>query len=105
MADDTRPSVRVAALRYKPGEDAAPVLVAKGQDAVAQRILAIARDHSIPTHEDRALVQVLSRLRLDDEIPVELWLVVAQILGMLHRAESTARTKAQRPSTAAPANR
>lgn len=105
MTDKSHPFVRVAALRYKPGEDAAPVLVAKGQDAVAQRILAIARDHSIPTYEDPALVQVLSRLRLDDEIPVELWLVVAQILGMLHRAEIAARSRAQRPISATPSGR
>lgn len=93
MADQTPPPIRVAALRYRPGEDGAPVLVAKGEDAVAQRILAVAREHNIPTHEDRTLVQVLSRLNLDDEIPVELWLVVAQILGMLHRAETAARTR------------
>lgn len=71
------------------------MLVAKGQDAVAQRILAVAREHGIPTHEDPTLVQVLSRLDLDREIPVELWLVVAQILGMLHRAEIAARARSR----------
>lgn len=81
------PRRRVAALRYDHGRDAAPVLVAKGADAVADRILSIAREHSVPTHEDRALVQVLSRLKLDEEIPVELWSVVAQILLFLRRAE------------------
>ena len=82
---------QVAALRYDHGRDAAPVLVARGSDAVADRILAIARDHGIPTHEDRALVQVLSRLKLDEEIPVELWTIVAQILLFLRRAELTMR--------------
>ena len=95
MGEKQATPTRVAALRYEPGQDAAPVLVAKGQDAVAQRILAVARDHRIPMHEDPALVQVLSRLTLDDEIPVELWLVVAQILGMLHRAEVAARSRSR----------
>lgn len=87
---------RAAALRYEHGRDAAPRLVAKGTDAVADRILAIAREHSVPTHEDRTLVQVLSRLNLDEEIPTELWLVVAQILLFVQRAERTAR--AARPA-------
>jgi len=82
---------RAAALRYEHGRDAAPRLVAKGADAVADRILAIAREHSVPTHEDRALVQVLSTLNLDEEIPVELWSVVAQILLFVRRAELSAR--------------
>ncbi len=88
-----QPRRQVAALRYEHGRDAAPVLVAKGSDAVADRILAIARDHGVPTHEDRALVQVLSRLKLDEEIPVELWTVVAQILLFLRRAELSIGTE------------
>jgi flagellar biosynthesis protein len=86
---------RAAALRYEHGRDAVPRLVAKGTDAVADRILAIAREHSVPTHEDRALVQVLSTLKLEEEIPVELWSVVAQILLFVRRAELSARNARQ----------
>ena len=60
---------------------------------MADRILAIARDHSVPTHEDRALVDVLSRLNLDEEVPAELWMVVAEILGFIQRAEMAARAR------------
>lgn len=88
------PRRQAAALRYDHGRDAAPVLVARGSDAVADRILAIAREHGVPTHEDRALVQVLAGLRLDEEIPVELWAVVAQILLFLRRAELAMRADA-----------
>jgi flagellar biosynthesis protein len=66
--------------------------VAKGQGAVAERILAVAREHGVPAYTDTALVDVLSRLNLDDEIPVELWMVVAEILIFLRRAEDAARS-------------
>ena len=93
MADTPQPPRRAAALRYDRETDIAPRLVARGQGAMADRILAIARDHSVPTHEDRALVDVLSRLNLDEEIPVELWMVVAETLGFIQRAEMAARAR------------
>lgn len=93
MADTPPPPRRAAALRYDRELDDAPRLVARGQGATADRILAIARDHGVPTHEDRTLVDVLSRLNLDEEIPVELWLVVAEILGFIQRAELAARAR------------
>jgi flagellar biosynthesis protein len=75
---------RAAALRYEPGEDGAPRLVAKGQGAVADRILEIARRHGIPIREDRELVQILASLDLYREIPPELYKAVAEILAFLY---------------------
>ena len=77
---------RAAALRYERGQDAAPVLTAKGQSAVADRILEIAREHGIPIHRDPGLVEVLSRLDLEQRIPPELYVVVVEILAFIYRA-------------------
>ena len=88
----TEPRLRVAALRYDHPKDHAPKLVARGEGHVAERILALAREHGIPVHEDRELVEVLSRLDLEEDIPLEVYQVVAEILAFLHRARLSPAT-------------
>jgi flagellar biosynthesis protein len=85
----TQPRLRVAALRYDHPKDRAPKLVARGDGHVAERILALAREHGIPVHEDRELVDVLARLELEEEIPLEVYQVVSEILAFLYRAHLT----------------
>jgi flagellar biosynthesis protein len=76
---------RAAALRYERGVDRAPRVVARGEGHLADRILAAAREHGIPVHEDRALVQVLTQLDVDSEIPLEVYQAVAEVLAFLYR--------------------
>ncbi len=73
-----------AALRYAPGQDGAPRLVAKGSGAVADRILEIARRNGIPIRQDRELVGMLASLDLYQEIPPGLYQAVAEILAFLY---------------------
>jgi flagellar biosynthesis protein len=82
----SEPRLRVAALRYDHPKDRAPKLVARGEGHVAEKILALAKEHGIPIHEDRELVEVLSRLDLEEDIPGEVYQVVAEILAFLYRA-------------------
>lgn len=81
---------RAAALHYDPERDRAPRLVARGEGHVADRILALAREHGIPVHEDRALVDVLARLDLGSEIPPDLYRVVAEIVAFVYRLQQRA---------------
>lgn len=74
-----------AALAYTPGEDAAPRVVASGQGKVAEKILALAREHGIPIHEDSALASALAAVNPGDEIPPELYTVVAAVLVYIYR--------------------
>ncbi|HEY3381515.1 MAG TPA: EscU/YscU/HrcU family type III secretion system export apparatus switch protein [Vicinamibacterales bacterium] len=90
MTDDRKRRNRAAALRYERGEDLAPRVVAKGQGLIADTILAIAAEHGIPVHKDPALVDVLSRLDVDQYIPPELYLVVAEVLAFIYRAQAAA---------------
>jgi flagellar biosynthesis protein len=77
---------RAVALRYDPAQgDAAPKVVAKGRGRTADQILALARKSGVPVRQDANLVQVLSRLNLDQEIPPEVYRAVAAILAFLHR--------------------
>jgi flagellar biosynthesis protein len=82
---------RAVALRYNPKEDAAPRLVAAGQGHVAERILALAREHGIPIHEDPDLVEILAALDLGELIPEELYGALAEILAFLYRLNRLAR--------------
>jgi flagellar biosynthesis protein len=76
---------RAVALRYDPAREAAPKVVAKGKGRTAEQILALARKNGVPIRQDANLVQVLSGLKLDQEIPPEVYRAVALILAFLHR--------------------
>ena len=74
-----------AALAYDRSKDAAPRVSARGKGVIAERILDLAREHGVPIKEDPALAQVLSRLDIDEQIPVELYRAVAEILAFVYR--------------------
>lgn len=76
---------KAAALRYKRGQDRAPVLVAKGKGVLAERIIELARELGIPLKEDPKVVEMLSALELNREIPPELYKAVAEILVFIYR--------------------
>jgi flagellar biosynthesis protein len=96
------PRRRAAALRYEPGVDRAPRLVARGEGHVAERILDIARREGIPIHENRTVVDILSRLDLEREIPPELYRLVAEILAFVFRVQAAAASRAQPPHVTRP---
>ena len=64
------------------------MVVAKGYGAVADSIVQRARDNGLYVHESPELVKLLMQVRLDDEIPPQLYLAVAQLLAWLYRLES-----------------
>ena len=82
---------KAAALRYNPAEDPAPRLVAKGGGAVAERILALAKEHNIPIHEDPDLVEALGVLELGRLIPEKLYGALAEVLAFLYRIDRKAK--------------
>ncbi len=79
---DSSPKTAVA-LRWS-GEGA-PQVTAKGREEVAERILALAREHDVPIREDGELTAVLAQVQLGDTIPEELYLAVAQVIAFAYR--------------------
>lgn len=73
------------ALKYDAATDHAPKVVAKGRGLVAEKILALAREQGIPMREDPDLVQLLTQIDLDREIPPTLYKVVAELLAFVYR--------------------
>jgi flagellar biosynthesis protein len=76
---------RAVALRYDRSKDGAPRVVAKGQGTVADNIIAVAREHGVPLHEDPNLAATLNALDLETEIPPELYRAVAEVLIFIYR--------------------
>ena len=62
----------------------APKITAKGQGLVAEQIIETAKEHNVPFHTDVALVKVLSKMSLGDEIPRELYLAVAEVIAFVY---------------------
>jgi len=90
MTHPRKRRARAAALKYDRQQDQAPRLVAKGEGLVADRIIELARANDIPVHQDNALVDVLSRLDLDEQIPPDLYMVVADLLVFIYRMNTLA---------------
>ncbi|MCQ6557936.1 EscU/YscU/HrcU family type III secretion system export apparatus switch protein [Paenibacillus mendelii] len=84
------PQKKAVALKYEPGEQSAPVVVAKGRGRLAEAILEKAAENGVPIQQDSSLVEVLSKLDVDQEIPQELYLLVAEILSFVYRSDKKA---------------
>lgn len=76
---------KAIALKYEPPKDTAPKVVAKGRGYIADRIIELAKQHGVPLKEDHTLVEVLAKLDLYEEIPIELYKAVAEILVFVYK--------------------
>ena len=80
---------KAVALRYDAEKEAAPKIVGKGAGHLAEKLLELAKKHNIPIHEDSDLVNILSKLELNDEIPPSTYIVVAEILSFIYRTNKS----------------
>jgi len=64
--------------------DNAPRVIAKGDNLLAEQIVALAQEHDIPLCDNPSLVNLLMQLELDDEIPEALYIAVAHILAFAY---------------------
>lgn len=67
--------------------DAAPRVVARGKGLLAEQIIARAREHGVYVHESPELVALLTQVDIDEHIPPQLYLAVAELLAWLYRLE------------------
>ena len=80
-----------AAIKYDSATDSAPKVTATGRGIVAEKIIAIAQDNGIPVKNDPDLVQILSKLKVGAEIPVELCRAVAEVLAFVYSLNENQR--------------
>jgi len=80
------PTHYAVALRYEARKNKAPVVVAKGMNLIAQKILEIAREHGVPEVENKPLAQTIYKtVEIGSEIPPALYRAVAEVLAYVYR--------------------
>ncbi len=73
------------ALKYHTENDTAPKVTAKGEGLLAERIIALAKENQIPIKEDPDLVQILSQVDINKEVPLSVYKVVAELLAFVYK--------------------
>lgn len=73
------------ALKYQLETDTVPKVTAKGEGLIAERIIELARENQVPIKEDPDLVQVLSQVDINKEIPPTVYKVVAELLAFVYK--------------------
>ncbi|MEF3168683.1 MAG: EscU/YscU/HrcU family type III secretion system export apparatus switch protein [Deltaproteobacteria bacterium] len=91
--DSAKKRQKAVALRYDRSRGGAPQVTATGKGHLAEKIIELARASGVPVREDAALAEVLSHLKLGDEIPPETYVLVAQILAWVYRMNGRAAKK------------
>lgn len=80
------PTHVAVALRYRADEDLAPVVLAKGQDSLARRIVALGEEHDVLVVENVPLAHALyAKAELNEPIPPDLYEAVAEIMVYLYK--------------------
>jgi flagellar biosynthesis protein len=75
-----------AVIRYEKG-DRAPTVVAHGRGYIAEKIIELAKQNHIPIEEDVSLVQHLLDIDLGDNVPPQLYAVIAEILILIEKID------------------
>ena len=82
----TNPTHIACAIQYDPATMAAPKLLAKGADLMAEKIRALAREHNIPIVENKPLARTIFKtMKIGHAIPRELFTAVAQVLSYVYK--------------------
>jgi flagellar biosynthesis protein len=84
---------KAVALRYDEKEAAAPRVVASGKGLVAEKIIATAEAAGIHIQQDPNLVELLSKVEIGHEIPVELYQTVAEVLAFVYKVNEKFKDK------------
>ncbi len=86
--------MRAVALKYD--GKSAPRVTAKAEDSVAADMLALAHAHGIPIHKDAALSATLSQMALDAEVPLALYVAVAEVIAFAYKLRNMQPPQHQR---------
>lgn len=75
---------KAVALKYEMEKKNAPHLVAKGKGETASNIIKVAKENKIPIKKDEDLVELLSKIDIDKEIPNSMYRAVAEIFAFIY---------------------
>ncbi|GGI67406.1 EscU/YscU/HrcU family type III secretion system export apparatus switch protein [Shewanella gelidii] len=83
--NDEQKTRQAVGLQYNEGE--APKVTVKGEGVIAEEIIALAQEVGIHIHQDPHLAQFLQTLEQGEEIPVELYTIIAEIIAFVYMLE------------------
>ncbi len=95
MAKDIQDSnylPKAAALKYEREVSNAPKVMAKGQGETAKNIIKLARENNIPIKKDADLVELLSKIEVEKEIPESMYRAVAEIFSFIYEMANKGKT-------------
>ncbi len=92
MAEENRHRKAVAIL-YDENESAAPKIIASGKGLIAEKIIATAEEAGIHIQQDPDLVELLAKVDIGEEIPLELYQTVAEVLAFVYKVNERFKTK------------
>lgn len=75
---------KAAALKYDIDNQNAPTLTAKGKGETANNIIKLARENNIPIKKDEDLIELLSQIDINKEIPTSMYKAVAEIFSFIY---------------------
>ncbi|CAN7208465.1 EscU/YscU/HrcU family type III secretion system export apparatus switch protein [Devosia sp. LjRoot16] len=88
MTDTPKPVSLAVALEYERGTRDAPRIIAKGRGELARRIVEVAGEAGVVIEANGPLAEALASVELDEQIPIELYEAVAEIIGFILRASA-----------------
>lgn len=92
MASDNKPKKAVAIL-YDESQTGAPKIVASGKGTIAEKIIETAREAGIHIQQDANLIELLAKVDVGAEIPLELYQTVAEVLAFVYKVNSRFKDK------------
>lgn len=88
----TNPTHIACALKYKAEEMSSPMLIAKGTELIAKKIISIAREHNVPVIENAPVARALFKMvELNHQIPPELYKAIAEILLFVYNMKKSTK--------------
>ncbi len=76
---------KAVALKYDQKKDGAPKVKASGKGDIAKKIIKIAQENNLPIKKDEDLVELLSKVEIDKEIPSNLYKAVAEVFSFVYK--------------------
>ena len=93
---------KAVALRYRVDEDAAPVVIASGYGAIADKIIGIAEEKGIPVYKDDSAASMLCMLEVGRSVPADLYEVIAAIYMQIMTMSRSLKPGGASPAAAGP---
>ncbi len=93
LTNTTKSNRQAIALKYDVDKDKAPKIIATGKGYIADMILQVAEENQVPFYEDENLTQLLSKLDINDEIPGDLYTLVAEVLAFVFQLDKLAKKR------------